>query len=52
MNFVARLLRWEYRSFVHPVAEIVAAAERRGLSPVFEADGRIWHVTALERPAA
>ena len=49
MNFVARLLRWEYRSFVHTVTEMVAAAERRGLSPVFEAEGLIWHVTALER---
>ena len=51
MNFVARLLRWEYRSFVHPVAEIVAAAERRGLRPVYAHDALIWHIAALERPA-
>jgi 2-polyprenyl-3-methyl-5-hydroxy-6-metoxy-1,4-benzoquinol methylase len=52
MNLVARLLRWEYRSFVHPVSGIVAAAEGRGLRVAFEADGLIWHVAALERPAA
>jgi magnesium-protoporphyrin O-methyltransferase len=49
INFVARLLRWEHRSFVHPVAEIVAAAERRGLSRASESDGLIWRVAALER---
>jgi hypothetical protein len=49
LNAVARLLRWEHRSFVHPVAEIVAAAERRGLSRASESDGLIWRVAALER---
>jgi 2-polyprenyl-3-methyl-5-hydroxy-6-metoxy-1,4-benzoquinol methylase len=52
MNLLARFLGWEYRSFVHPVAEIVAAAERHGMSPVFEQNGLIWHVAGLERPAA
>ncbi len=48
-NLVARLLRWEYRGYVHPVAEILAAAERRGLEPVFESHDRMWQVAALER---
>jgi 2-polyprenyl-3-methyl-5-hydroxy-6-metoxy-1,4-benzoquinol methylase len=49
INFVARTLRWEHRSYVHPIAEILAAAERRGLKPVFEHQGRIWRVAGLER---
>jgi 2-polyprenyl-3-methyl-5-hydroxy-6-metoxy-1,4-benzoquinol methylase len=49
INLVARALRWEYRSYVHPVAEIVAAAERRGLKPAFEHQGLIWRVAGLER---
>jgi 2-polyprenyl-3-methyl-5-hydroxy-6-metoxy-1,4-benzoquinol methylase len=49
INVVARALRWEHRSFVHPVAEILAAAERRGLKPVFEHQGPIWRVAALQR---
>jgi magnesium-protoporphyrin O-methyltransferase len=49
LNLVARMLRWEHRSYVHPVAEIIAAAERRGLTPVLERSGRIWQTAALER---
>jgi magnesium-protoporphyrin O-methyltransferase len=49
INLVARALRWEYRSFVHPVAELVAAAERRGLRLVHEQHGFIWQIAALER---
>jgi 2-polyprenyl-3-methyl-5-hydroxy-6-metoxy-1,4-benzoquinol methylase len=49
INLAARLLRWEYRSFVHPVAGILAAAERRGLRTAFEHRGTIWQVAALER---
>jgi SAM-dependent methyltransferase len=52
VNLAARLLRWEYRSFVHPPAYVVGAAERRGLRPAFEHSGRIWQVAALERPPA
>jgi 2-polyprenyl-3-methyl-5-hydroxy-6-metoxy-1,4-benzoquinol methylase len=48
VNLLARLLRWEYRSFVHPVAGILAAAERRGLRLAFEHRGTIWQVAALE----
>jgi 2-polyprenyl-3-methyl-5-hydroxy-6-metoxy-1,4-benzoquinol methylase len=49
VNLAARLLRWEYRSWVHPPEAIVAAAERRGLTLVQESRGRIWQVAALER---
>ncbi|MEX2102973.1 MAG: methyltransferase [Gaiellaceae bacterium] len=49
LNLVARLLRWEYRSFIHPVSEIIGAAERRGLKQVEEHRGLIWQVVALER---
>ena len=49
VNLVSRLLRWEYRSFVHPVPEIMGAAERRGLKPVDEHRGLFWQVAAFER---
>ena len=51
VNLGARLLRWEYRTWVHPPEAIVAAAERRGLTLASESSGRIWQVAALERPA-
>jgi magnesium-protoporphyrin O-methyltransferase len=49
MNAVARLLRWEYRTWIHPPQAIVAAAEHRGLALASESQGRIWQVAALER---
>jgi 2-polyprenyl-3-methyl-5-hydroxy-6-metoxy-1,4-benzoquinol methylase len=49
MNLGARLLRWEYRTWVHPPEALVAAAERRGLSLAEETRGRVWQVAALER---
>jgi magnesium-protoporphyrin O-methyltransferase len=49
MNAGAWLLRWEYRSWVHAPAALVAAAERRGLSPAFEWHGGMWQFAALER---
>jgi hypothetical protein len=51
LNLWFRLLRWEYRTFVHPPATILAAAERHGLELAEETTGRIWHLAALERPA-
>ena len=49
-NVVAGILRWEYRGYVHPPAEIVAAAERRGLRLVLDERGGFpWQVAALER---
>jgi predicted RNA methylase len=52
INVLARVLRWEYRSFIHPVTEITAAAERRGLRSAYEHRGLIWQVAGLERTAA
>jgi hypothetical protein len=52
INLVARLLRWEHRSYVHSVAEILAAAERHGLRPVHDHRGFIWQLAALERASA
>jgi hypothetical protein len=43
------LLRWDYRTFVHEPAAILAAAERRGLRLAEESHGSIWQVAALER---
>jgi hypothetical protein len=51
VNVVARLLRWEYRSWVHPPERLVAAAERQGLALVAESKGFVWQAAALERPA-
>jgi O-methyltransferase domain len=49
INLVARLLRWEHRSFVHPVAEMIAAAEQRALLRVFEHRALVWQMAAFER---
>jgi hypothetical protein len=49
VNLAARVLRWEYRTWVHPPEALVAAAERRGLALALESRSRIWQVAALER---
>lgn len=49
INVVARLLRWDYRSYVHPVDEILAPARRRGFTSALERSGAVWQVAALER---
>jgi magnesium-protoporphyrin O-methyltransferase len=49
VNIGARLLRWEYRTWVHSPQALVAAAERRGLRLASESRGRIWQIAALER---
>jgi magnesium-protoporphyrin O-methyltransferase len=49
VNVGARLLRWEYRTWVHPPEAVVAAAERRGLTLARESSGPVWQVAALER---
>ena len=43
-NVFARLLRWEYRTWVHAPDAITAAAERRGLTLARESTGRVWQV--------
>lgn len=50
LNLWFRLLRWEYRTFIHPPAGILAVAERHGLRLAEEDRGRIWQIAALERP--
>jgi len=49
MNVGARLLRWEYRTWVHAPEALVGAAERRGLRLASVSRGRIWQAAALER---
>jgi 2-polyprenyl-3-methyl-5-hydroxy-6-metoxy-1,4-benzoquinol methylase len=49
LNVVARLLRWEFRTWVHPPEALIAVAEQRGLSLAAETRGRVWQVAALER---
>lgn len=51
VNVVARVLSWEHRSYVHPVAAIMAAAERRGFNRALEYRGFVWQMAALERTA-
>jgi magnesium-protoporphyrin O-methyltransferase len=50
INVVGWLLRWEYRTYIHPVAEILGAAERRGLRRAEEHRGLVWQTAAFERP--
>ncbi|HEU4449073.1 MAG TPA: class I SAM-dependent methyltransferase [Gaiellaceae bacterium] len=52
LNVGFRLLRWDYRTFVHPPAAIVAAAERRGLTLAHESRSAVWQLAALERAPA
>jgi magnesium-protoporphyrin O-methyltransferase len=49
VNVGARLLRWEYRTWVHPPQALAEAAESRGLRLAAESRGRIWQFAALER---
>ena len=50
INAVARLLRWEHRSYVHPVDRILSAAQRPGLRLAQDHRGFIWQMAAFERP--
>jgi hypothetical protein len=49
MNLWLRLMRNDFRGFVHPVRAMIEVAERRGLTPVLERRGFFWQVAALER---
>jgi 2-polyprenyl-3-methyl-5-hydroxy-6-metoxy-1,4-benzoquinol methylase len=49
INVVGRLLRWDYRSFIHPVTSILAAAESRGFRLALDERGFVWHAVGLER---
>jgi 16S rRNA G966 N2-methylase RsmD len=44
-----RLLRREYRSFVHPPAAMLAVLEERGLRDAFASHSLVWQVAGLER---
>ena len=51
INLFLRFRHCGFRTFVHPVAEILDAAREQGLRPVaVERSGPIWHVAVLERP--
>jgi Methyltransferase domain len=50
MNAGFRLLRRQFRVFVHSPAELVRAAEGAGLSLVESGQGSLWAFAALQRP--
>lgn len=49
INLVGRLLRWDFRGYIHPIREILSAAETRGLQRVHEERAAIWQIAAFER---
>lgn len=49
VNVVLRLRRMEYRSFVHPPAGLIAAAERNGLRLAYDHHGALWRIAGFER---
>jgi 2-polyprenyl-3-methyl-5-hydroxy-6-metoxy-1,4-benzoquinol methylase len=49
LNLLARILRWEYRSFIHPVSTISRAAERHELRLVHSDRSLVWQIAAFER---
>jgi magnesium-protoporphyrin O-methyltransferase len=48
-NLVFRLLRREYRTFVHPPDAMLAVLEERGLRDAFTSRSLVWQVAGLER---
>lgn len=48
-NLVMRLMRKEYRAFIHPPGGIRAAAEARGLRLASAQRGVLWQIAAFER---
>jgi 2-polyprenyl-3-methyl-5-hydroxy-6-metoxy-1,4-benzoquinol methylase len=48
-NLVFRLLRREYRTFVHPPAAMLTVLEDRGLRAAFTSRRLVWQVAGLER---
>ncbi len=48
-NVVFRLLRRRFRVYLHPRAELVAAAEAAGLRLAYEHVGLVWRVAGFER---
>jgi magnesium-protoporphyrin O-methyltransferase len=50
-NFGFRVVRLQFRVFLHPPALILAAVEQRGFKTKFNQPGLMWQVVALERTA-
>ena len=48
-NFGFRVIRMQFRVFLHPPALIVAAVEQRGFKTRLNQPGLLWQVVALER---
>jgi 2-polyprenyl-3-methyl-5-hydroxy-6-metoxy-1,4-benzoquinol methylase len=50
-NLLQRLRGSDFRSFVHPPAEMITVAETSGLSVSYRHRGLSWHIVGLERMA-
>jgi len=50
-NFAFRVIRMQFRVFLHPPALILAAVEQRGFKTTLNQPGLLWQVVALERNA-
>ena len=50
-NFGLRVMRMQFRVFLHPPALILAAVEQRGFRLTVNQPGFLWQVVALEREA-
>ena len=48
-NFGFRVIRMQFRVFLHPPALILAAVEQRGFKTTLNQPGLLWQVVALER---
>ena len=50
VNFGFRVVRLEFRIFLHRPEMILATAEKYGLKTTLNHRGLLWQVTALDRP--
>lgn len=48
-NFGFRVIRMQFRVFLHPPALIMATVEQRGFKTKLDQQGLLWQVVALER---
>jgi magnesium-protoporphyrin O-methyltransferase len=48
-NLAWRLLRKEYRTFVHPPSAMLGLLDERGLRRTFAVHTTVWQVAGLER---
>ena len=49
VNLVFRVIRMQFRVFLHPPVRILAAVEQRGFKTRLNQPGLIWQIVALER---